>query len=195
MKRKVGILTVHKNTNYGANLQAFASCKYINDKGYDCKLVDYFSASASLIPWLKITWENSRNESSLRRIKILISLVLSIPWKAKRLRAFNKFRKKNTRLTKLCNQNCDIENLNLDAVVCGSDQIWNPDIMGGIVPKYFGDVLGVKTKIAYAPSLGRDKYTDSDEVKVKDLIKKLDCVSVREVRQHKRRRAFIKKLN
>ena len=27
---KVGIITVHRNTNYGANLQAFASCAFIH---------------------------------------------------------------------------------------------------------------------------------------------------------------------
>ena len=29
-KEHIGIITVHKNVNYGANLQAFASCKLLS---------------------------------------------------------------------------------------------------------------------------------------------------------------------
>ncbi len=32
-KKKIGIITVHRNVNYGANLQAYASCKYLNNSG------------------------------------------------------------------------------------------------------------------------------------------------------------------
>ena len=39
-KRQVGVITVHKNVNYGANLQAFASCNYLNKEGFDCKVID-----------------------------------------------------------------------------------------------------------------------------------------------------------
>ena len=38
MKQKIGILTVHKNTNYGANLQAFALCNYINSVSGICQV-------------------------------------------------------------------------------------------------------------------------------------------------------------
>ena len=41
MSKKIGVLTVHKNTNYGANLQAFASSTYLDKLGYDCKVIDY----------------------------------------------------------------------------------------------------------------------------------------------------------
>ena len=39
MLRKISIATLYKNTNYGANIQAFVLNKYINDKGYDCCLL------------------------------------------------------------------------------------------------------------------------------------------------------------
>ena len=62
MKQKIGILTVHKNTHYGANLQAFALCNYINSIGFDCETVDYTSPEdlkfTRLLSWLKLSWDN-----------------------------------------------------------------------------------------------------------------------------------------
>ena len=66
MSKRVGVITVHKNVNYGANLQAFASCKYLNNKGYDCSVIDYtlpsHEKSAHLFSWLKKSWDGERNK-------------------------------------------------------------------------------------------------------------------------------------
>ena len=184
MSKKIGVITVHKNVNYGANLQAFASCRYLNKQGFDCRLIDYtlptHEKSAHLFSWLKQSWDAERDKLLSRKIKLAIALALSAPWKRKRLKAFAEFRKKYITMTKPCKTMQDIVNLGLDTVVCGSDQIWNPDIIGSINPIFFGDVDGIKNKISYAASVGKDKYLEKDELKVKKLIEKLDYVSLRE---------------
>ena len=184
MSKKVGVITVHKNVNYGANLQAFASCKYLNNKGYDCSVIDYtlpeHEKNAHLFSWLKQSWDGEPNKTLPRKIKLGIALALSAPWKNKRLKAFANFRKKNIKMTPKCHNMYDIENLNLDTVVCGSDQIWNPVITEGINPIFFGAINGVKTRISYAASVGKDKYEPADEEKVKKLVRELDYCSVRE---------------
>ena len=38
---KVGILTFHRATNYGAILQAYALIQYLINQGYDARIVDY----------------------------------------------------------------------------------------------------------------------------------------------------------
>mgnify|MGYP001027316730 FL=1 len=38
---KVGILTFHRATNYGAVLQAYALIQYLINQGYDARIVDY----------------------------------------------------------------------------------------------------------------------------------------------------------
>lgn len=183
-KRQVGIITVHSNVNYGANLQAFASCKYLNNQGYDSKVIDYtlpnHEKSVHLFSWLRQSWKGEKDKSLKRKIKLAIALTLSAPWKYRRLKAFSKFRKNNIKLTKNCKDIKDIEKLNLDTIVCGSDQIWNPDIMDGINPIFFGDINGVKTKISYAASVGKEKLEPNDEKKVKNLVLSLDSCSVRE---------------
>ncbi len=182
--KKIGIITVHKNINYGANLQAFASCKYLGLLGYDCSVLDYtlpeHEKSNHIFSWLKQSYDGVNNKSLIYKIKLFISLALSMGWKRKRLKSFSKFRKNNIKLTKQLNDKNDIEKLNLDAIVCGSDQIWNPDIIGSINPIFFGDIRGVRNKISYAASVGKEKYSDTDELIAKELIQKLDYVSVRE---------------
>lgn len=181
---KIGVITVHKNVNYGANLQAFASCKYLNKLGYDCALIDYtlpsHEKSTHLFSWLKQSWDGEPNKSFSRKIKLAAALAFSMPWKQRRLKAFADFRKKYIKMTSYCKDAQDIVNLNLDTVICGSDQIWNPTIMDGIVPAYFSGIDGVKKKISYAASIGKDKLETADEQELKKLVLDLDYCSVRE---------------
>ncbi len=184
MSKKVGIITVHKNVNYGANLQAYASSKYISKLGYDAKIIDYtlpsHEESAHLYSWLKQSWDRAEKKPALRKVKLISALAISIPWKSKRLKNFKKFRKKYMNLTCPCKTGLDIAKVGLDTVVCGSDQIWNPTITDGINPLFFGDIDGVEKRISYAASVGKEKYSEEDELKVKDLLNKLDYISVRE---------------
>ena len=184
MNKKVGIITVHKNVNYGANLQAFATNKFLNDSGFDCCVLDYTLPSEDkqnkLFSWLKESWDNEPNKSLPRKVKLFIALALSMGWKGKRLKAFSNFRKNHVKLSKPLKSKEDFGALDINSIVCGSDQIWNPDIIGSINPIYFGSVLGVKNKISYAPSVGKEKYIESDEELVIPLIKALDYASVRE---------------
>ena len=98
MKQKIGILTVHKNTNYGANLQAFALCNYINSLGYDCETVDYVSREdlkfLKLGSWLKISWDNEKNKSFSRKLKLAVALAISAPEKQKKTFVFQKILEK-----------------------------------------------------------------------------------------------------
>ncbi len=182
--KKIGIITVHKNINYGANLQAFASCKYLNNKGYNCSVIDYtlpsHEKSAHLFSWLKQSWDGEKNKSVSRKIKLAAALVLSAPWKSRRLKSFAKFRKNHIRMTPKCRSIQAVEGLNLDTVICGSDQIWNPTITEGINPIFFGAINGIKTKISYAASVGKDEFEPTDEKKAKKLVSELDYCSVRE---------------
>lgn len=70
-----------------------------------------------------------------------------------------------------------------DAVVLGSDQIWNPDITGGFQAEFFGQskLIKGKTNVAYAASCG--DISALSEAQTNDLIEytsKLDYVGVRE---------------
>ena len=41
-KNKIGVITLHNSYNYGAVLQAYATCEYIKSIGYkDVELINY----------------------------------------------------------------------------------------------------------------------------------------------------------
>ena len=83
MSIKVGIITLHKNTNYGANLQAFASSAFVKNLGFDCILIDYFNdeqrKKSKVFSWLKLSWDKEKNKSFSRKIKLGLALALSAP--------------------------------------------------------------------------------------------------------------------
>lgn len=182
--KKVGIITVHRNVNYGANLQAFASCKFINNSGFDAEIIDYYPKEIDkdnyLFSWLKHSYDCGRSKSMVHNLKLSTALALSAPKKNRRLRIFYDFRKNNCKLSTKYEAFEEIANGGYTDVVCGSDQIWNPDITNGIEPFYFGDIPGVTNKISYAASLGRAEYKLDDEEKAAELIENMDYVSVRE---------------
>ena len=37
---RIGIITIHNSTNYGASLQAWALYKFLVDCGFDCEVID-----------------------------------------------------------------------------------------------------------------------------------------------------------
>lgn len=182
--KKIGIITVHRNVNYGANLQAYASNKYLIDQGFNAKIIDYLPKELDkdnyLFSWLKLSFVNGKSKSLVHNIKLFIALTLSAPNKYKKLKAFYGFRNKHCALSKKYKHFNDIIKDSYTDVVLGSDQIWNPDITLGISPLYFGDILGVKNKVSYAPSIGKEKYEAQDEIKAASLIKNIDYLSVRE---------------
>lgn len=40
-KKKIGIITIHSDLNYGAALQAYALNQYLRNKGYDSQIINY----------------------------------------------------------------------------------------------------------------------------------------------------------
>lgn len=135
-----------------------------------------------LVGWLKSSWDNDENRSFSHRLKLFLALLLSAPDKNKKLKAFYKFRERKCDKSPKYNSLNEVIKADYTDIVCGSDQIWNPDITEGINPIYFGDILGVKNKISYAASLGREKYNETDEISAANLIGKMDYVSVREAK-------------
>jgi hypothetical protein len=96
--------------------------------------------------------------------------------------AFNGFSNQFIRLTARCNNVIDIEKLS-DAglYICGSDQIWNPDITGGFDSGYFLSFKTNAKKIAYAASYGKDHCPDQDVDAILRLTKDYSAISVREL--------------
>lgn len=152
---KVGILTFHDAHNYGAVLQAYALKKYIKTLGYDVKIINYHHKT---IP------DGFPREGH------------EVRWEK-----FNKFIKEltdNEQTVYTCEE--DLEKLDMDFWICGSDQIWNTEITRGFNKGFFLDFETKGKKISYAVSMGIPELPKEQEEDFKNSINKLDHISVRE---------------
>jgi len=176
--KKIGILTFHCAHNYGAVLQTYALQEFLKKHDYNTSVIDY---RPSYILHQKKVYDLGRgfkNRSFLGKIRQLIILPLLYRKRCKRFDAFENFI--NTKLNLI---NIDRADHNqCDAVIVGSDQVWNLDLTGG-ADKYYGaypETVASKKKISYAASLGTCKFTDRVCDIFKEYLMNFDVISVRE---------------
>ena len=174
---KIGILTFHIAPNCGAALQAFALMNFLRQKGHDVSIVDYQCPGNddSFSPSKLFSIKNIKPTFKFIIYFIVSNLLLKKKYILK-YEAFKKFQNKNfvfVQLGKTC----------FDAIICGSDQIWNPFITNGLKKIYFGLINNENQikKIAYAASCGDVKSLSSNDRKALiSYARQMDCVSVRE---------------
>lgn len=167
---KIGILTFHNSRNYGAVLQAHALCSVIEELKHRVEIVNY--RSVNIENNLKI-WSPTRN---------LLKSILQSIFRYRKKRVFDSFEKNILKITRNAIDKKDINNeLNkYDAVIVGSDQVWNGNITTNDEVYFLPNVMG--KRIAYAASVG-DTIDLSNHVV--ENIKKFDHVSVRESKLNK----------
>ena len=171
---KIGILTFHWATNYGAVLQAYALQSFLTKLGHDVRIIDYqpltyekrfFQCFKTKRPWLIK--------------KNLIEFYKEQPFIA--------FRKKYLKLTTRYHSLQELKGNppECDVYICGSDQIWNPSFTKGgegqPTTSYFLDFGNKKTiRIAYAVSFGCTEYQEEIKRIVSPVLTKFNAISVRE---------------
>ena len=141
MNRYAYIITFHDELNYGALLQAVAMSKVLES-------FDYKPA------FLGVSLSSFSNDKKSKLLNIIINAL-----NYAKKRNFNKFIKNEFTIV-YCNESYQtllLNTVSCDLLVCGSDQIWNPQITGGVNPYYYGIGINAKRKIAYAASCGSAK--------------------------------------
>lgn len=163
------------NTNYGSILQSFALKFFLQQHGHNVTFLRY-------------------REFNKQPKRTFISCIRSYVVKAyyymhkkqiqRRKNSFSSFIQNYIPHTKLYTSEKDLET-NLpnvfDAFICGSDQIWNIPVLGGLREPYFLKFVPVgKLKIAYAPSMGEYEPIEEEKNRIKDLLKSFTFISTRE---------------
>ena len=173
---KVGIVTFHKSSNYGAVLQSFALFHCLKTRVKDVEIIDYdnrfisrglkkirFGLSLHYMYYSLQDIRNYHNNSSkINKFKHFIS---------SRYNLSRKMKKKELLRT----------GYDIDILVSGSDQIWNPLLNNGFDEVYFGCFPQVGRKLSYASSVGN--YDFSDKVlnnQLKTLLSDYSHISCRE---------------
>lgn len=185
---KIGVITFHCVHNYGAMLQAYALCKYINEQGLNCETIDYrpnylylYYDRISIVRLYKYFIETDR-DNTLKAILKTIKHYKRRCYKDKRWRKFNHFlefiinKSKNKYIKKQ-----ELHKTNYDVIICGSDQIWNSYYTNGIKPEYFGSFATKSKKvISYAASNGKSFFPIEEKAIVNNLLNNFTSISVRE---------------
>ena len=190
---KIGIVTVHKAPNYGANLQAYATWKFISDCGHDCEIIDLsLKPEGERFPLSRPEYYK-RNKIALRvRIKQVLRKILVIvglkktiytpppilPAAQKKFETFNKLIKYSSHyetLEKL--YSCPPQ---YDLYITGSDQVWNPTQHYCLEPFFLTFVDERKRKLSYAASIGIEELTDREKMQFSKWLYSYEAISVRE---------------
>lgn len=179
---KVGILTFHHTTNYGATLQAYALWKTIKQYGHDVEIIDYrpyktaINYLGRLMPikpihgnYSKYKWESHFIPYLIQAWRMRRFLVSKIDLSKEKTYTINNLGKFSDKY---------------DIVICGSDQIWHTKdkFIGGFNSSFFLDFVDrEKTKkISYAPSFGQTKKLGEYQQSISQLIGQFNNISVRD---------------
>lgn len=179
---KTGVVTTQYASNYGALLQTYALQTYLKENlDCDAEVLNYFPAH------YKNYWKVLPKITGAKTFALFGLTCLHpkrIYLKKKRFENYKKFVKENIKCSKPYFSKEDIESdpCPYDALIAGSDQIWNVSRHKEIEKVWFlgldGSYKNVK-KIAYAPSVA-DKIPEDKKEEVKELLKDFKAVSVRE---------------
>lgn len=189
---KIGIVTVHSVPNYGANLQAYATWKFIHDLGFDCEILD-FALVSEPPKFLRMRPEFGRKKDPiktriklfLRKICVFIGLKEPIyipptilPNAQIKFVEFNKlikFSKKINSLSELYEYGTDY-----DILITGSDQVWNPQQPWAMEPMFLTFAKEDQKKISYASSIGIEELRPNEKSLFAEWLKSYSAISVRE---------------
>ena len=168
---KIGILTHHNINNYGAFMQTWCLQEKLkelfpHDEVY---VIDYIIKKHSIINtagFLRIYPDKETPMSWLR--KVLQPIV------------FHDCRNQYMAKTKKVYSTEDINELGLDCIVIGSDEVWNYLDPKSYLPVKYSAGLKAERIVAYAPSTGKANGVDDIPKEVYEAMKGFTALSARD---------------
>lgn len=188
-KKNIGAVIVSdlNHNNYGSALQAYATIKVVENKGYNLTIIKY-KKKRSIVDWLKIApglMMSGGLELVKKRIKLKLLMRIHpeyIENLKRRFHATNQFKEKEfVHLFKefegyraLCEGS-----RKFDAVFVGSDQVWRPY---GFYSNYWNlnFVDDNVPKFSYSSSYGVSNIPVIQKTGTRKYLERLDMISVRE---------------
>ena len=174
---KTGIVTFHGANNYGAVLQAYALTQWLKQNGIEAEIINYQSKVFDKYRLFR-TWQ-------YKKAPYMLGVdLMKFSGKLKRNRGFDAFRKNFLPVSdKVYITESDFAGVTdqYDYFICGSDQIWNPELTKGPDPVYFLDfVTDPGKKISYAPSIALKKLTEFQLAEMASYMSTFSSLSIRE---------------
>lgn len=157
---KIGLLTYHNSTNYGAVLQTYATCRALLELGHEVEIIDFRQDEK----------KSSRSFVFYFKVK-------------------NFWRFMGERYPRLTEPIATIEELkarkwDYDCLIVGSDQVWNPQIALDKLEAYFLNFGDDNLKrFSYASSFGIAEWPQNKDNLISVIKKDLSCFNAISVRE------------
>lgn len=167
---KIGIITHHYIKNYGAFLQTYALQQYLTETYPDAEvwIVNYVNRKHQIINiggCFRFFWKKESIRAYFEKIKLP--------------RTFSKAEKKYLNLTKKIHNAKELNNLGLDCIIIGSDEVWHYEDKA-VSPIKFAIGLNAEKIISYAPSCGCVDLSHPIPEYVKEGLKNFTGISARD---------------
>lgn len=170
--KRIGILTFHNTLNYGAHLQAYALCRYIRDLGYECDIIDYQSDSI-------VNSYDLRFRNHISSPKSFLKYIMTVGDLKRKKSSFEKFLIPYVSHVSYFKNTAAEMAIAYDAIVVGSDQVWNLELTGNDKTFYL-DFPGEMKRLSYAASFGKHPLDIKGIDECKNCLKAFDGLAVRE---------------
>ncbi len=181
---RIGILTLMHGYNYGGLLQCFSLQQALENLGHEVEIIDYHPRPG----WRRLRrfggWFGSTGD------KRIVDGVSAHKYGSEVHARFQGFRRNRLNLSSPCNTQKELRTLMVryDAMVVGSDQVWNLD---WAIPEFFfsfsADYKGLL--VSYAACCGHGVKENQDLDDIGWWLKRFDAISVRNTMTQK----FVKK--
>ena len=177
---KTAVLTWYSGNNYGSSMQAYALAHYLSSIGAPSELLVY--TPNKITAWKrKIKNHNVMTTLRYKANELYVRLAHRQHGQVSdNMDLFDAFRQTYMRFSPRCVSPRDLQTTarRYDAVICGSDQIWNPYFFDPVY--YLSFVEDPEKRVAYAPSLGVEAIPDRVKQDLAQMVAPIRHLSVRE---------------
>lgn len=184
--RSVGLLTMHRVTNCGSQLQAYALQRVVNALGYDCKVIDYEYPSL-------FHYSRKMDKGNLKSVKGVIKKILNALGLLRLVQGVNIWRFnlqvrrqmregfQGVKLTRAYNiSSIKRHPPRFDIYLIGSDQVWNPDCIVGDYTFLLDFAPECVGRVAYSASFGVRELPREYNDEYAGLLRRFSAIGVRE---------------
>ena len=175
-KMKIGTLTFHNAANYGAVLQTYALIKVLQALGVESEVINYLS------PFNEKRFRKKPLRNYLKP-RELYNVIFNNSYQKYNNEIFHNFVAEFIPLSDdVYSSQTDLKNVenNYDAIIVGSDQIWNLACTEGDDSFFLPFVKNTSKKNSYAASFGFTEIIPSQREKYASLLHDFNNISVRE---------------
>ena len=194
IKKKVGIITMHKVPNFGSALQAYALQQKVDSLGYDAEIVDYYYPNEYHCEKQGLAYFPQRSLVRLFLLNVVGQILLFLHIDKFRKRSiesierfrlqknYRRFYRKYFKLSRFYGSMDAIKNNppDYDVYMTGSDQVWNSRFIGDDSAFFLGFAGTGKPKVSYAASISNRGIDKEYKKKYQQYLKDYKSISVRE---------------